>query len=107
MKWYCCLAPTEKEMLDAVSNAQSAVSPIILEDVYNALWFLYAGGASDARRRAFELIFGITHGSEVIEGLDVPVVFLDLTFWTPFWFWKFANPAACDDGCYMEPWRRG
>lgn len=97
--WYCCLHPIEGEMLDAVSNAQGAISPFLLEDFYNALWLLYGGGAGDARRVAFESIFGVTHGSEVIEGVDVPVVLLDLTFWTPFWVWKFETPDPCPDGC--------
>jgi len=97
--WLCCLAPIERSMLDAVSNAQSAISPFILEDVYNGLWLFYGGGASDARRRAFEYIFGVTHGSEIVDGLDVPVVLLDLTFWTPYWFWAFGHPEPCPDGC--------
>ena len=104
LKWYCCLAPPEAGMLDAVSDAQAAISPFILADVYDAFWLMYGGSVSAARRDAFERIFGVTRGEEIIDGLDVPVVFLDLTFWTPFWSWKFAHPAPCGDGCIYQNW---
>jgi hypothetical protein len=99
LKWFCCLASIEYEMLRAISDAQAAIAPFILEDVYDAFWVIWGGSAGAARREAFELIFGVVHGEELIDGLDVPVVFLDLTFWTPFWFWRFANPDPCPDGC--------
>nr|CRY94986.1 hypothetical protein [uncultured prokaryote] len=91
-------------MLDAVSNAQGAISPFILEDVYDAFWVLYGGGVGNARRGAFESIFGVTHGGEDIEGEVIPVVFLDLTFWTPFWLWRFENPSPCPSPCYLTEW---
>lgn len=97
--WYCCLAPPEREMVDAVSNAQAAISPFILADVYDAFWIVYGGSVGVARRGAFERVFGVTRGEEIIDGLEVPVVFLDLTFWTPLWFWRFGNPSPCPDGC--------
>lgn len=106
LKWWCCLHPIEGEMLNAVSNAQAAVSPFILEDVYDAFWVLYGGGTGGARRDAFESVFGVTHGGEIIDGIEIPVVFLDLTFWTPLWLWRFDHPDPCPDGCDIFRWQQ-
>jgi len=102
--WWCCLAPIEKEMLIAVSNAQAFVSPFILADVYDAFWIVYGGGASAARRSAFERVYGVTRGEEIIEGMEVPVVFLDLTFWSPLWLWRFEGHDTCATGCLFTTW---
>lgn len=104
LRWYCCLHPIEFEMLRAVSDAQAAVVPFILEDVYDAFWLTWGQNAAQPRRQAFETVFGVTHGDEVIEGVELPVVFLDLTFWTPLWLWRFENPTPCADGCYLTKW---
>lgn len=101
-EWYCCLHPIEREMLIACSNAQAAVSPFILEGVYDAFWMTYGQNAPALRREMFEQTYGIVHATEIVDEVtDVPVVVFDLLFWTPFWLWRFDNPDACDDGCFI------
>ena len=91
-------------MLRAVSDAQAAISPFILQDVYDAFWVVWGQNAAAPRREAFEAVFGVVPGVEIIDGVEVPVALLDLTFWSPLWVWRFEHPAPCVDGCYLRIW---
>jgi len=89
-------------MIRAISGAQAFILPFILEDVYDAFWATWGVGVAEVRRVAFEGYFGITHG--VVPGdddIDVPVVFLDISFWSPLWLWIFEGHDNCPDGCYV------
>lgn len=100
--WWCCLDTSDANMLRAVSGAQAGILPFILADVYDAFWSTWGIGIAEVRREAWEGYFGVTHGTITGEGEDeIPVVFLDLTFWTPLWVWIFEGHDDCPDGCYV------
>ena len=105
--WYCCNASPEFNMLIAVSDAQAGINPFILEDVYGIFWEVWGEDAAAARRAAFETTYGVTHIDELIDGVEVPVALLDLTFWTPFWLWRFTTSPNCDDGCFITNFYEG
>jgi hypothetical protein len=102
-KWYCCLASIEFEMLRAVSDAQTGIQPFLLPGVYEAFWLTYGQNAGGARRDAFQAIFGVTEGQfQPPDGDPFTVWFLDLTFWTPLWLWRLANPDPCPEDCELR-----
>lgn len=105
-QWYCCILPTERAAVDALSfNIVTTLAQPLPLAVWELVWSAATWGASE-RRAAAEGAWQV-YDTEIIipDQPPIPAVQVrDLVAWAALAAWVLTPGPKCSDGCTQPNW---